>query len=169
MELNRFQTENEQGVQIWIVDTTGEREPYPFFEDRFNSRYASFSPDDRWLAYISSESGEDQVYVRPFPSADGKWQVSQTMAREPRWAPDGSRLFYRTTEGLKYVTVDTSQGFRTSRPVLVEAGGIGAPFNITYSFAPDGERLLALRPHVDDEAHWRVHVILGWADQLVRQ
>jgi hypothetical protein len=88
---------------------------------------------------------------------------------DPIWTPDGGRLFYRTTEGLKYVAVDTSHGFQTSRPVLVEAGGIGAPRNRTYSFAPDGERLLALRPHVDDQAQWRVHVILGWADQLVRQ
>lgn len=107
--------------------------------------------------------------MRPFPTADGKWQISQVMAREPRWTPDGNRISYRSTEGLKYVPVDTTQGFRASRPVLVEAGGIGAPFNLTYSFAPDGERMLSLHPHVNDQARWRVHVILGWADQLARQ
>ena len=169
VEHNRFQSEQEQGTEIWLVDLTGERKPYPFFEDRFTSRYASFSPDDRWLAYVSSESGEDHIYVRPFPSADGKWQISQVTAREPRWSPDGTRLFYRTTEGLKYVTVDTTEGFRASRPVLVEPGGIGAPFNMTYSFGPDGERLLVLRPHAEDQSQWRVHVILGWQDQLGRR
>jgi hypothetical protein len=109
------------------------------------------------------------VYVRPFPSADGKWQISQAQAREPRWSPDGSRLFYRSIDGLKYVNVDTTEGFRIGRPVLVEAGGIGAPFDRTFSVAPDGQRLLALRPHEDDPSQWRIHVILGWVDRLAER
>jgi serine/threonine-protein kinase len=159
--------DEDDSTQIWVVDLQAEREPYPFFEDGFNSSYPAFSPDGRWLVYVSSESGQDQVYVRPFPSADGKWQISQVVSREPRWSPDGSRIFYRSIDGLKYVEVDAGEGLRVGRPILVEAGGIGAPFNRTYSFAPDGERLLALRPHVEDESHWRVHVILGWADRLL--
>jgi serine/threonine-protein kinase len=151
--------------EIWIVDLSGESEPFPFYEGQIESRYGSFSPDGRWMAYVSSESGQDQVYVRPFPSADGKWQISRGVGREPRWTPDGRRLFYRSAEGLKYVSVDASEGFRAGRPVLVEQGPIGPPFNQTYSFPPDGERLLALRPHFEEDVQWRVHVILGWQER----
>ena len=155
--------------EIWIVDLSGEREPFSFFEGQIDCRHGSFSPDGRWLAYVSLESGTAQVYVRPFPSADGKWQVSQGLGLEPRWTPDGRRLFYRTTEGLKYVSVDASEGFRVGRPVLVDQGPIGPPFNMTYSFPPKGERLLALRPHLDDLTQWRVHVILGWQDRFSKR
>ena len=168
VEFNRYRTDQDQTTQIWIIDLTNEQEPFPFFEDRFRSRFAAFSPDGRWLAYVTSESGNDHIFVRPFPAADGKWQVSQVVAREPRWTPDGQRIFYRSIEGLKYVDIDTRDGFRAGRPVLVESGGIGAPFNRTFSFAPDGERLLALRPHVEDQSDWRVHVILGWEEGLGR-
>ncbi len=166
VELSQSQDNREQSTEIWIVDLTGEREPVPFIQDRNRNRYPSFSPDDRWLAYVSSESGTDHVYVRPFPAADGKWQISTVFAREPRWTPDGKRLFYRSVEGPKYVDIDTTQGLRAGRPVLIEPDNIGGPFNMTYSFQPNGERLLALRSHVDDESQWRVHVILGWEDQL---
>ena len=156
----------ESNLEIWIVDLSGEREPFPFYEGQVECRYGSFSPDGRWIAYVSSESGEDQVYVRPFPSADGKWQISQVVGREPRWTPDGRRLFYRSAEGLKYVPVDAGEGFRAGRPNLVEQGPIGPPFNQTYSFPPDGERLLALRPHFEEDVQWRVHVILGWQERF---
>ena len=169
VEVNRSKSQQESGTEIWFVDLTGEREPFPFFEDQVRCRYASFSPDDRWLAYVSTEGGTDQVYVRPFPSANGKWQVSSVTAREPRWTPDGRRLFYRSVEGLKYVSIDTVDGFRAGRPVVVEPGPIGPPFNLTYSFPPDGERLLTLRPHVEGQAEWRMHVILGWQEGLAEK
>ncbi|MCK5376164.1 MAG: PD40 domain-containing protein, partial [Acidobacteria bacterium] len=169
VEFNRLRSQLDTGGEIWVVDLTGEREPFPFFEDHFKNSYASFSPDDRWLAYISNEGGTEQVYVRPFPSANGKWQISQVAAREPRWSPDGRRLFYRSVEGLKYVSIDTDDGFRAGRPVIVEPGSIGAPFNMTYSFPPVGESLLALRPHVEGQSDWRMHVILGWRDGLVQR
>lgn len=155
--------------EIWIVDLTGEREPFPLFEGQVDCRYGSFSPDSRWFAYVSSETGEDHVYVRPFPSADGKWQISQVSAREPRWTSDGRRLFFRSTDGLKYVPIDEGDGFSTGRPVLVESGTIGPPFNMTFSISPDGKRLLILSPHYEDEIQWVVHVILGWQERFTSQ
>ena len=115
---------------------------------------------------MSRETGVDQIYVRPFPSADGKWQVSQVAAREPRWAPDGRRLYYRSIEGFKFVDIDTRQGFRAGRPVLIEPGQIGPPYNMTFSIPFEGDRFLALRAHVEGQAQWRVHVVNDWQHGL---
>ena len=169
VEVRQAEGAEDGATDIWIVDMTGESEPYPLIEDRFYSAYVEFSPDDRWIAYISSESGQDEVFVRPFPAADGKWQISQGLAREPRWSPDGKTLFFRTREGHKFVSIDTSEGFRAGRPELLAAGNLGAPFNTTYSVSPDGERLLSLRPHLDDQSVWRIHVIQGWQNELERE
>ncbi len=159
----------ESNLEIWFVDLDGEREPFPFFEDQIECRHGSFSPDGRWFAYVSQESGQARIYVRPFPTADGKWEITQQIALEPRWSPDGRRLYYRTNGGPKYVSVDASEGFLVGRPILVEEGPIGTPFNHTYSIHPEGDRLLAVRPHLEDDELWRVHVILGWQEGIDAQ
>jgi serine/threonine-protein kinase len=156
----------EQGMRLWIVDLKGEIEPYEFADEAMS--YVAFSPDDRYIAYISEEGGSPRVYVKPFPEGDGKWQVSSIFSREPRWTPDGKRLFYRTTDGLQYVDVDLSDGFRAGRPKMFEdqPGTIGAPFNLTYSFSPDSRRVLRLAPHVPEEQDWVIHVVLNWKTEL---
>ena len=161
------QTTTRAGIAaIWIIDLTGEREPYEFLGSV--DGYASFSPDGNRIAYISSESGRPQVYVRPFPSGEGKWQISSVTAREPRWSPDGKRLYYRTSDGIKYVELDLTDGFRAGRPQLLEPGPMGSPFNMTYSISPDSERLLVLRPYVPEGQNWRIHVVLNWRTELER-
>jgi serine/threonine-protein kinase len=167
--MERVEPTEGQRPQIWIVDLTGDAEPYLFIDDRFASGYAEFSPDDQWVAYVSSEAGEEHVFVRPFPAADGKWQISQVRAREPRWTSDGAKLFYRSLGGYKFVSIDTAEGFRAGRPQIFAEGEIGPPFNMTYSLSPAGDRLLALQPHVEDSSDWRIHVILGWQRALERQ
>ena len=137
---------------------------------------AEFSPDGRWLAYCSNESGQMEVYVRPFPSGDGKWQISNGLGREPRWSPDGSELFYRSTRtpvleyrqsgGIYRVSIDTSQGLRAGIPELFTERSSGAPYGPLYSVAPDGERLLVLGPSIDATQLLRFQVRLNWAEEL---
>jgi hypothetical protein len=103
--------------------------------------------------------------VRPFPSVDGKWQLADTISREPQWAPDGRRLYYRTREGHKYVDLDLTAGFRAGRPQLLRAGGLGSPFSSTFSVGRDG-RLLTLQPSKAEERDWSIHVLLGWRREL---
>jgi len=161
-------TASVEGRSLWVVDLTGEREPYEFLADTVAGEYADLSPDGRFVAYSSRESGFGHIYVKPFPEGAGKWQVSNVNSREPRWSPDGKRLYYRSNDGLQYVEVDLTSGFRAGRPQIFWRAPLGAPFNLTYSFAPDGQRVLVLTPHLSRENHWVIHVVLNWRSELER-
>jgi Tol biopolymer transport system component len=77
-----------------MLPLSGERKPYPFLQSTFNELGARFSPDGKWLAYFSLESGRPEVYVVPFPGPGGKWQVSTGGGTWPRWRRDGKEIFY---------------------------------------------------------------------------
>jgi hypothetical protein len=71
------------------------RKPVPFLQTAFNEQDGVFSPDGKWIAYDSNESGQTEVYIQPFPASGGKWQVSSGGGSFPRWRGDGKELFYR--------------------------------------------------------------------------
>jgi eukaryotic-like serine/threonine-protein kinase len=78
---------------IWVLPTFGDRKPYPFIQSPGTDAYATFSPDGRWVAYQSSELGQTEIYVVPFPGPGGRWQVSKGGGGQPFW-PQGKELFY---------------------------------------------------------------------------
>jgi hypothetical protein len=82
------------GTDLWALPMTGERKPFAVLQGRFDEIEGQFSPDGQWLAYASNESGRNEVYVRTFPEAGGKWQVSVAGGLHPRWRRDGQELFY---------------------------------------------------------------------------
>ena len=153
---------------LWVVHLDGEREPWEFLPETVSGGWASLSPDGRYVAYLSSQGGVPLVYVQPFPDGTGKWQVSNIPSREPRWSPDGKRLFFRTPEGLKFADVDLKDGFRSGATQIFHPGDMGAPFNHTFSFSPDGQRLLVLTPHVSEDQAWVIRVALNWKAELER-
>ena len=77
----------------------GEHKPFPFVNTSFDEALGQFSPDGRWVAYHSNESGRHEVYVQPFPGPGGKWQISTSGGIEPRWRRDGKELFYIAPDG----------------------------------------------------------------------
>src|SRR5207245_9679944 len=77
---------------IWILPLFGDRKPFPFLQTQANEIDGQFSPDGRWLAYVSDESGTNQVYIAPFPAAGGKWQASRRGGTEPRWRSDSKDI-----------------------------------------------------------------------------
>ncbi len=79
---------------IEVLPLTGDHKPYPFAKSQFSHRAGHFSPDGRWVAYTSNESGREEVYVAPFPGPGGKWQVSSSGGRMPRWRRDGRELYF---------------------------------------------------------------------------
>jgi hypothetical protein len=89
---------------LWILPLSGDRKPKEFLATRFTENEAVFSPDSRWVAYQSDESGRIEVYVRPVQGA-GKWQVSQGGGGFPRWSGDGRQLFFRDNEGVMSVPI----------------------------------------------------------------
>src|SRR5713101_7655451 len=77
------------GNHLFVLPLFGDRRPFPFLQTQFNTTYGRFSPDGRWVAYQSNESGRFEIYVAPFPGPGGKWQVSIAGGTDPRWRPDG--------------------------------------------------------------------------------
>jgi Tol biopolymer transport system component len=82
------------GWDLWALPLTGDRKPFPVAQTSFDEFGGQFSPDGRWLAYASNESGRSEIYVRPFSGPGGKWQVSTAGGAQPRWRRDGKELFY---------------------------------------------------------------------------
>ena len=91
---------------IWILPLEGERKPQSILQTQFNELGPVFSPDGRWLAYISDESVRNEIYIRPFPKVEeGKWQISTAGGVESRWARNGRELFYRNEIGYEMIAV----------------------------------------------------------------
>jgi Tol biopolymer transport system component len=121
----------------------------PFLNSRANERWPEFSPDGRWMAYESNESGHGEVYVRPYPGPGGNWLISQDRGIEPLWARDGKQLFYRQWdhEQVWVVDVRTDGGFSASKPrLLFKAPGLdsGSPIR-GWDLSLDGQRFLMVK------------------------
>jgi serine/threonine-protein kinase len=92
--------EQKQPADIWILPVTPRAAPFRFFTSSANETLPMFSPDGRWIAYVSDESGGNELYIRPFPAADAKWRVSSSGTLDEHfWSRDGTRLFFRSGDG----------------------------------------------------------------------
>jgi len=124
--------------------------PVPVVATRFSEMSAAFSPNGRWLAYISNETGEDEIYVVPFPhTGAGKWAISAGGGTEPLWSHRGNELFYRDASGdLVAVEVHTNPTFSLGRSVALfpAAGFSSLRFAPQYAVALDDRRFLMIRP-----------------------
>src|SRR5262249_194863 len=87
------------GNDLWALPISGDRKPFPVVQTRFDEGRGQFSPDGRWIAYESNESGQFEVHVRRFPGTGGKWQVSTGGGMQVRWRRDGKELFYIAPDG----------------------------------------------------------------------
>jgi serine/threonine-protein kinase len=133
----------------------------PWLQSAFLERAPTFSPNGRWVAYTSDESGRDEVYVRPFPGPGGRTQVSVAGGTEPAWSRDGRALVYREGTRFERVLVNADQTFRVlSRPeVILQGRFYGYPWQRQYDFHPDGRRILALQAQ-DEET--QMTVVTNW-------
>ena len=145
----------ETQYDIWTValesDGAGLRagKPEPFLQTPFDERHPSFSPDGRWMAYDSNESGVYQVYVRAFPDKGGKWQISNSGGVYPVWSRNGRELFFRTEDNQIMVAGYTVKGdsFVADKPrVWSEKKIADLGLLPNYDLAPDGKRIAALMP-----------------------
>jgi eukaryotic-like serine/threonine-protein kinase len=173
-----FYSENNPGTQndIWMVPLEGERKPSLILQTPFAEDVPRISPDGRWLAYVSNESGRPEVYVRAFPGPGGKWQISTEGGGEPLWSRNGRELFFWIGDKFMDVEITTqpsSQAFQAGAPRLLFAGtfmrhpGILEP---VYDVSPDGQRFLMLKPiEQKEEALTRINVVLNWSEELRRK
>jgi len=154
---------------IYVAPLKGDRTPQPFLRTRFTEWGPAFSPDGRWIAYVSDDSGQFEVYVRPYPGPGGKWQVSNLGGEEPIWSRDGKELFYRNGQKWMSATVTLKPEFKaeTSRP-LFEGPFINVP-GLSYDVAPDGRRFLLLQPAEQETGPvTHLNVVLNWFEELRR-
>ena len=156
---------------IWTVRLGEPDSARPFLETRFNEHQPTFSPDGRWIAYVSDETGRDELFVRSFPDSGAKWSVSSGAGTEPVWSPDGKKLYYRAPEELMVVTVETRPTFSVSRPQAVLEDSFerwpGQPGFRNYDISPDGERFLMLESG-EQTQYDTIHVVLNWFEELER-
>src|SRR5438309_1199910 len=106
-----YQDFSEKDFDLWVLPLFEERKPELFLQTDYADLYGRFSPDGRWITYVSNESGKREVYVRGFPAAGGKWQISNGGGGQPHWRRDGKELFYVTADKkLMAVEVNGSSG-----------------------------------------------------------
>ena len=151
------------------------RQVTSLIQTSFNDMNGEISPDGRWLAYQSTESGQDEIYVRPFPDVSGgRSQVSNGGGTRPLWSRNGRELFYFGPNGLHNVPVTTGSKFDAGRPVLLIARRYFAEtafLGRTYDIAPDGQRFLMIKSggaSDDGTQHSNIIVVQDWLDELKR-
>ena len=152
-----------------MLQLEGEREAQPFLQTPFEEGGAVFSPDGRWLAYVSNESGRYEIYVQPFPGPGGKWQISTEGGREPVWARNGRELFYRNSNQMMAVEITTEPTFSAGSPRLLFEGAFmsGTVFLPYYDVTPDGQRFVMLKPvESETSAPTQINVVLNWFEEL---
>jgi len=168
------------GQDLKVLTLEGERRAEPLVQTAFNELNAEISPDGRWLAYDSNESGREEIYVRPFPDANsGRWQISTGGGRTPLWARSGKELFYLAPDGAVLgVAVEVAGGasFRAGTPAkLVEgryyASTAGTTPGRTYDVSPDGRRFLMIKEAASTDATSaprEIVVVQHWFEELKR-
>ncbi len=168
-----FNQIGETGHEIGML-RLDEGETEMILETPFNEHSAMLLPDDLWLAYVSDESGRNEVNVRPFPALDRKWQVSTEGGTEPMWAtPNGNELFYRSGDRMMAVDIRTDSDFTAGKPTLLFEGRYLSvhytePAFANYDVAPDGQRFLMLRA-AEEAGPTRINVVLNWFEELKRR
>jgi eukaryotic-like serine/threonine-protein kinase len=153
------------GTDLWVAESPDWR-TRPFVQGHGAVKNAQFSPDERWVAYASSESGRWEVYVTSFPDARGKWQVSTAGGTQPRWRGDSKELFYLAADG-KIMSVSVAGGptfdagtsvalFQANPRVLVATSD-----RVSYDVSKDGQRFLINTQQRNSDAQ-PMTVVLDW-------
>ena len=158
--------------QIWVLPMSGGQAPARFLAGSFNYVQGRLSPDGRWLAYVSDESGRPEVYVQTFPDHAGKWQISSTGGVDPRWSAGGGELLYLSADQrLMSVAIRTAPDFEAAVPkpmfvarVLLPGIGIRSYYAVTR----DAQRFLVVSPRAGD-ALAGSSVIVNWTAEIARQ
>jgi len=157
------------GSDLSILSLDGDRKPYSWLKTKFNEWGATFSRDGKWVAYCSDESGQYEIYVRAFPDASGKRQISTGGGEEVIWSPDGRALFYR--EGLKWmsVAVQTQPEFSADAPKMMFEGPYLNVPGVSYDVAPDGLHFIMIEENQKQAPTTHLNVVLNWFEELKRR
>jgi serine/threonine-protein kinase len=162
---------------IDVLPAGGDRTRRTLLSTNFRLVDGALSPDGRWLAYESNESGHYEIYVRPYPDVEAhQWVISFGGGEEPKWARDGRTLFFRSAKSLMAAAVETAPGFsfRTPEAVLdITAYDFRRGPPRTYDVSGDGQRFLFAKPVAEADASsvaqpLRTVIVQNWTEELKR-
>jgi serine/threonine-protein kinase len=154
------------GGDVWTQSAGGLRTP--LLTSRFNEGKARLSPDGRWLAYVSDESGKAEVYVRQFPGPGDTKPVSTDGGMEPVWSPTGRELFYRNGSAMMAVEIGPGSPFRPGPPRRLFQGpsAVGGDVAAMYDVSRNGQRFLMIRLVADTATTANLQVTVNWFEEL---
>lgn len=178
-DLLAYTEQNPGGADIFIVPVQDDEsegltagEPEPLLTGPFSESVARFSPDGHFIAYASIESGQVEVYVRPFPGSGGRWQISTAGGYFPEWSPNGGELFYRgigSTRQMMVVgySVD-GDAFIPEIPTPWSDGRFAQRRGVNFSLHPQGDRFAVFKAPEDITASDHVTFVFNFFDELER-
>ncbi len=155
---------------LWILPMTGEAKPFPYLNSAFQEAHAQFSPDGRWIAYTSEETGRPEVYVQSFPIGSGKWQISTNGGDQAQWRGDGKEIFYMTPDRtLMAVTINGGTTIDPARPeVLFQTSmPLSGILDDRNNYVPtrDGQRFM-INNLADTVNSQPLSLVLNWAADI---
>jgi eukaryotic-like serine/threonine-protein kinase len=160
-------------ADIWYLDLTSKGEPAPLIKAQGVQLWPRVSPDGQYVAYVSGETGSDEVYVKRFPSGEGKWQVSISGGYWPKWSPRGDRLYYVVGEAIMEVDVSAKPSFSLGKPrEVLKRQPLGWP--ILFGWPPgfdvskDGQRFLVLQAEGGQKSATGFVVVESWFSEFRR-
>ena len=167
-------TDPKTKTDLWVLPLTGDRKPMPLLQTEFNETQGQFSPDGKWIAYSSDESGRFEIYVQSFPaSSGGRWVVSNGGGAQPRWRRDGRELFYIAGDSTVMAAdvITTGSAFKAGIPKSLfdapiypgAANGVAATFR--WDASADGQRFL-LDAIPRETTSSGINVVLNWEASL---
>ncbi len=157
-------------VEIWALPNFGDRKPFSVVQSHFSVSQPNLSPDGKWLAYLSTESGQPQVYVQPFPHGSGRWQVSSAGGDWPEWSRSGKEIFYQSADGKIMSASITEAG---SRLII---GRVGALFQTNtlvgpgwpYDVSAGGKKFVVVNQK-QAQASQPLTLVVNWPALLKKQ
>jgi Tol biopolymer transport system component len=156
------------GLDIWMLPLSGSRPPFPVLETRAAEDNAAFSPDGRWLAYQSNDTGRDEVYVRRWEATGGPVRVSTNGGSQPRWRGDGTELFFLAADGsVMCATIRLTGDATVGEPRTIVPAAMTLVIRHAYAVQKDGQRVLM--PVLDQQNPSVIEIVEKWPAVAIRQ
>jgi dipeptidyl aminopeptidase/acylaminoacyl peptidase len=157
-------------MDIHLLDMKSRRVT-PFINAQAWEASPAISPDGRWMAYSSNESGRAEVWIRPFPGQGGKWKISSERGTEPIWSKDGKQLYYREANRVWAVDIRTGESLSHGKPhLLFERQGLdlGSPVR-NWDLWPDGQGfIMVMEEEIKPQPVTEMILIQNWLEELKR-